>query len=292
MRATSSFQGESEFGTLYIVPTPIGNLNDITIRALEILKEADAIAAEDTRNTGRLLHHFEISKPMISYHEHNKRERQSTLINDLKEGKLIALVSDAGMPGISDPGSDLVKAAIDEEITVVVLPGANAALAGLVGSGLPTENFYFHGFLARKNKEKKAAIEKLKLMTCTIIFYESPHRLVETLEFLHEHLGNRNVSIARELTKRYEEYIRGELAEVVEWARERTLKGEFCIVVEGLDEETLEQEAWWQNTSLKKHVEKIIDEEGLSSKEAIKEVATIRGLKKREVYQAYHLNEE
>ncbi|MFC4403560.1 16S rRNA (cytidine(1402)-2'-O)-methyltransferase [Gracilibacillus xinjiangensis] len=286
MKIQKSFQQEAnDRGTLYVVPTPIGNLEDITMRALRILKEADLVLAEDTRNTGRLLHYFEIKKPMLSYHEHNKIERQQEILEKLHSGESLALVSDAGMPGVSDPGYEIIKAAIQQDISVIVLPGANAALCALVGSGLPTDHFYFYGFLPRKNKDKNEALDYLKKLEKTFILYESPHRISATLSDLFESLGDRQVSIARELTKKFEEYTRGSLRELANWAENETFKGECCIVVEG---KPVEIEDWWIDLSLKDHVEKMMDEEELTSKAAIKAVALQRGIPKREVYQAYH----
>ncbi|SES23156.1 16S rRNA (cytidine1402-2'-O)-methyltransferase [Gracilibacillus ureilyticus] len=287
MRIQKSFQAAADDrGKLYVVPTPIGNLEDITVRALRILKEADLVLAEDTRNTGKLLHYFEIKKPMLSYHEHNKLEREHNILDKLKGGDTLALVSDAGMPGISDPGYEIIKAAIEEEISVIVLPGANAALCALIGSGLPTDHFYFYGFLPRKTKDRKAALDYLEKLDITFILYESPHRLSATLTDLSHSLGgDRHVSIARELTKKFEEYTRGTLEELSTWAGEENFKGECCLVVEGKPPET---ENWWIDLSLKQHVEKIINEENVTSKEAIKMVAKQREIPKREVYQAYH----
>lgn len=278
-----------DVGTLYVVPTPIGNLEDITYRALSVLKSVSVIAAEDTRNTKRLLNHFEISTSLISYHEHNKVGREDQLLEKLANGESIALVSDAGMPAISDPGYEIVKACAEQEYPVVVLPGANAALCALVGSGLPNKEFLFYGFLPRKPKDKEAELARLGRLQATIIFYESPYRIKETLKSIQKQLGNRNIAIARELTKRFEEYVRGTADEVVAWANEKEPKGEFCIVVEGSSEESeLEAEVWWENMEVRDHVEHYI-QQGLSSKEAIKQVAKDRNLPKREVYQVYHI---
>jgi 16S rRNA (cytidine1402-2'-O)-methyltransferase len=278
-----------EVGSLYVVPTPIGNLEDITYRALSILKSVSVIAAEDTRNTIKLLNHFEISTPLISYHEHNKIGREDQLLEKLANGESIALVSDAGMPAISDPGYEIVKAATEREFPVVVLPGANAALCALVGSGLPNEEFLFYGFLPRKQKEKEAELERLGRLQATLLFYESPYRIKDTLKTIQKQLGNRNIAIARELTKRFEEYVRGTVDELVEWSKENEPKGEFCIVVEGRSE-TLEIEtaSWWEELELPDHVEHYV-QDGFSSKDAIKQVAKDRGLPKRDVYQAYHI---
>ena len=222
---------EKEKGILYLVPTPIGNLEDITFRALEILKEADFIAAEDTRHTKRLLNHFEIQTSLISYHEHNKESSGRHLIGLLKEGKTIALVSDAGTPAISDPGYEIVRDAIKENIPVVSLPGPNAAITALIASGLAPQPFYFYGFLPRKNKERETELLSLKNLKATLIFYEAPHRLKETCKALLKVFGNRRVVIGRELTKKFEEYIRSDLEGIMKWMEENDIRGEFCIIV-------------------------------------------------------------
>src|SRR5690625_666333 len=288
MKVKKSFKEDG--AKLYIVPTPIGNLEDITFRALSILKKVDYIAAEDTRNTRKLLNHFEINKPLISYHEHNKRERTGKVIKDLvEEGKAIALVSDAGMPAISDPGTDLVQEAIKENIDVVVLPGANAALTALVGSGLKTDQFLFYGFLPRKNKEITEVLEKLEQLPATLIFYESPYRIKQTLQKVYEQLGNRRVAIARELTKRFEEYIRGPIKEVIAWTKEKDIKGEVCLIVEGGSGKTSEEELWWTAVDVRDHVEYDVGREDRPRKEAIKKVATERRMTRKEVYSSYHI---
>ncbi|MBB3909173.1 MULTISPECIES: 16S rRNA (cytidine(1402)-2'-O)-methyltransferase [Anoxybacillaceae] len=283
-----SFAEQTHQGTLYIVPTPIGNLEDITFRALRVLKEADMIAAEDTRQTKKLLNHFEITTPIISYHEHNKYTAGKKIVEWLQEGKTIALVSDAGMPAISDPGYDLVAAALEERCPVVPLPGANAALTSLVASGLPTEHFYFFGFLDRAKKEKKQQLEALKNIRDTMIFYESPHRLADTLAVMHEVMGERKIAIGRELTKRFEEFIRGTISEVIEWTKNGEIRGEFCIIVEGAKENEEQVSDWWHSLSVSEHVDYYIDEKHLSVKDAIKEVAKDRKVPKREIYQEYH----
>lgn len=289
MKIQSSFQEETEKGVLYMVPTPIGNLEDITFRALNILKNVDRIAAEDTRNTKNLLRHFEINKPLISYHEHNKQAREELMLSFLDKGEDVALVSDAGMPAISDPGNEIVQAAIENDYKVVVLPGANAALCALIGSGLDTSQFLFYGFLPRKKKDRNAELNRLKVIGTTILFYESPHRLKETLTAIKKELGERNVTVARELTKRYEEYIRGNISEVIDWAETGTIKGEFCLVVEGnTSGQTEETENWWTGLAIEEHVNRYI-EEGLRSKDAIKKTAEDRGVPKRNIYQAFHV---
>jgi len=274
-------------GILYLVPTPIGNLEDITFRALRILKEVDMIAAEDTRQTKKLLNHFDISTPVASYHEHNKYSSGRKIIERLLEGKNVALVSDAGTPAISDPGYDLVHEALQKGCPVVPLPGANAALTALIASGLPTDHFYFFGFLDRNKREKKKQLESLKYFHDTLIFYEAPHRLRETLELMREVFGNRNIVISRELTKRFEEFIRGDMESVIRWARGTEIRGEFCIIVEGSKEEESTGE-WWENLSILEHVNYYIKEKELSAKEAIKQTAKDRNMAKRDVYQEYH----
>jgi 16S rRNA (cytidine1402-2'-O)-methyltransferase len=256
------------------------------------LKEADLIAAEDTRNTKRLCNYFEIQTPVVSYHEHNKESSGEKLIHKIKEGMKIALVSDAGMPAISDPGYELVLAAINEKVTVVPLPGANAALPALIASGLICQPFYFYGFLNRSKKEKKTELESLKKQTGTLIFYESPHRLKETLMSMYDVLGNRKIAICRELTKKFEEFIRGTLEEIIEWANQDEIRGEFCLIVEGADENKLKQEEmnWWETLSIEEHVNHYISVKQIPSKEAIKQTAMDRGISKREVYQVYHID--
>ncbi|WP_181351124.1 16S rRNA (cytidine(1402)-2'-O)-methyltransferase [Thalassobacillus sp. CUG 92003] len=289
MKIQKSFAEAADTGRLYLVPTPIGNLEDMTFRAVACLKEADVIAAEDTRNTRKLLNHFEIDTPMLSYHEHNKYNREAHILDRLSQGEQIALVSDAGMPGISDPGADIVSAAIGADYPVIALPGANAVLPALVGSGLLTDTFQFYGFLPRKKKDRTAELEGLQSVPATLVFYESPHRLKEMLSAVRDVFGNRNAAIARELTKRYEEYIRGTLEELVAWSQDNQPRGEFCIVVEG-GEPLPEAEAWWQELTLKEHVERYMAEAEMSSKQAIKQTAQDRELPKREVYQAYHID--
>ena len=283
-----SFQ-MNERGILYLVPTPIGNLEDMTFRAIRILKEADFIAAEDTRQTKKLCNYFEIETPVMSYHEHNKEVSGRKILDMLEQGKTVALVSDAGMPCISDPGYDIVVQAVDQQYSVVPLPGPNAALTALIASGLETKHFYFYGFLQRHKKERKAELEKLRYIPNTMMFYEAPHRLGETLISMKDVLGNRNVVLCRELTKKFEEFIRGSLEEVIHWAKENEVRGEFCVLVEGSTEEEPDEEMWWEALTVEGHVEYYIEEKGLSSKEAIKIVAKDRNMSKRDVYQAYHV---
>lgn len=287
-----SFENEQAKGILYLVPTPIGNLEDMSFRAIRYLKEADYIAAEDTRNTKKLCHYFEIDTPIISYHEHNKEVSGEKLIQKLKDGAKIALVSDAGMPTISDPGYELVVSAIEEKLTVVPLPGANAALTALIASGLSTQPFYFYGFLPRQKKEKKKELAELSKLMATLILYESPHRLKETLQLLEEYFGDRKIALCRELTKKYEEFIRGTVREVIQWATADEIRGEFCLIIEGSTTNSQIENEWWETLSLLEHIEHYIAVKGYPSKEAIKQTAKDRGLNKREVYQAYHIDQE
>lgn len=289
MQTQKSFE-VSETGMLYLIPTPIGNLEDMTFRAVRLLKEADLIAAEDTRNTQKILNHFEIETSQISFHEHNSKERTKQLVERMLAGETVAQVSDAGMPSISDPGVDLVKAAVDAGIAVVPLPGANAALTALIASGLAPQPFYFYGFLSRKKKTLQSELDLLKNRQETMIFYESPHRLKEMLEQMETVFGSeRKIVLARELTKRYEEFIRGSIYDVSKWAQNEQIRGEFCVIVEGNQNPELnEQEAEWVKWTLKEHVEKVLNMQGGTSKQAIKEVAQLRNIQKREVYSAYH----
>lgn len=270
-------------GKLYICPTPIGNLEDITLRVLNTLKEVDLIAAEDTRHTIKLLNHFQIKKPLTSYHEHNKREKGEVLIHKLLNGESIALVSDAGMPGISDPGEDLIKLAIEHNIEVTALPGATASILALVLSGLPTSKFVFEGFLPSKEKERKEALLNIKTERRTIILYESPYRIKALLDNMLEVLGNRNIAICRELTKKYEEVFRGNIEEAISKFHEEEPKGEFVVIVQGAseEEENAEKPKW--EISIKNHLLMYINE-GFSKKDAVKKVAEDRGLPKNEVY--------
>ncbi|MED4935955.1 16S rRNA (cytidine(1402)-2'-O)-methyltransferase [Heyndrickxia coagulans] len=284
-----SFHDEKNKGILYLVPTPIGNLEDMTFRAVRILKEADLIAAEDTRNSKKLCSYFDIHTPLVSHHEHNKEASVRDLITRLARGEKIALVSDAGMPCISDPGYELAAACIREGIPVVPLPGANAALTALIAAGIAPQPFTFYGFLPREKQEKRAALERLAKIPSTFILYEAPHRLKHTLQMMVEVLGDRKISISRELTKKFEEFLRGTIREAVEWAENNEVRGEFCLVVEG-SPETGEEDGnfWWTALSVKEHVEAYMQQKQLPTKEAIKLAAKDRKLPKREVYQIYH----
>lgn len=284
-----SFENEKEKGILYLVPTPIGNLEDMSFRAVRLMKEADFIAAEDTRNTKKLCHYYEIETPILSYHEHNKEVSGEKLINRLKEGAKIALVSDAGMPTISDPGFELVEAAVSEKLTVVPLPGANAALTALIASGLQSQPFFFYGFLQRQKKEKRKELEVLKKQTATIILYEAPHRLKETLHLILEVLGDRKIVLCRELTKKFEEFIRGSVKEAIGWTETDEVRGEFCLIIEGGEEITEEISNWWENITVEEHVNHYLSAGDTNTKDAIKLTAKDRGLHKRDVYHAYHV---
>ena len=295
MKIQKSFQTDQE-GVLYLVATPIGNLDDITVRALETLKSVDVIACEDTRQTRKLLNHFQIEKRTVSYHEHNKETSGSGLLQWLEEGKKIALVSDAGLPAISDPGADLVRDAAAAGFSVIPIPGANAALSALIASGLPTERFLFVGFLPREKKERRAELERLRRYPETLLFYEAPHRIEKTLVDMHEAWGDRQAVLARELTKRYEEFARGTLSELIQFLEETEARGEYCIVVEGntgqnQDEHEDGNTIWWQALGMNEHVDHYVAQ-GMSNKEAIKKTAEDRGLSKRDVYNTYHREEE
>jgi 16S rRNA (cytidine1402-2'-O)-methyltransferase len=288
-----SFDQEQTKGILYLVPTPIGNLEDMSFRAIRILKEADYIAAEDTRNSKKLCNYFEIDTPLMSYHEHNKETSGRKVIDLLKEGAKIALISDAGLPTISDPGFELVVSAVGEQLTVVPLPGANAALTALIASGLSTQPFYFFGFLDRQKKEKRRQLEQLRDIQATTILYEAPHRLKETLLLINEVMGDRNIALCRELTKRYEEFIRGTVSELIGWATEDVVRGEFCLIIEkGELISNQETSLWWEELSALEHVKHYIAVKGLSSKEAIKQTAKDRNVNKRDIYHIYHVEEE
>ncbi|KIL53691.1 16S rRNA methyltransferase [Jeotgalibacillus alimentarius] len=292
MHTQKSFQ-DAGAGRLYLVPTPIGNLEDMTFRAVSILKKADLIAAEDTRNTKNLCRHFEIETKLVSYHEHNKEESGRKLMADLHEGKQIALVTDAGTPCISDPGYELVKLCVEEGVNVVPLPGANAAVTALIASGLKPQPFYYYGFLPRQKKEKREELAFLSTIPATFILYESPHRLKESLKEMQEALGSeRQMTISRELTKKFEEFVRGSIEECLQWAEESELRGEFCLVIEGAERDKWQQdeEIWWSELSLTEHVEHYIQQKSMTSKAAIKETAKDRGVPKRDVYQDYHID--
>lgn len=288
MKSQKSFHENT--ATLYLVATPIGNLEDMTVRALRILKEVDVIAAEDTRNTKKLCNYFEIQTKLVSYHEHNQESGGYKILSYLEDGKSVALVSDAGMPCISDPGEDIVKRAIAEGFTVVPIPGANAALSALIASGIAPQPFQFYGFLSRSKKERQAELELLSQNRETLVFYEAPHRLKESLKSIQKNFGGeRRIVLAREITKKFEEFLRGTVEEAVEWADANEVRGEFCLVIEGNAEpDVIETSTWWESLSVEQHVEEVMEREQLSSKDAIKKVSEERKMSKRDVYQAYH----
>jgi 16S rRNA (cytidine1402-2'-O)-methyltransferase len=270
---------------LYLVATPIGNLEDITLRALRVLKEVDVIACEDTRQTQKLLNHYGITTRTVSYHEHNEMTRAAELVKDLQEGTSVALVTDAGMPGISDPGFRLISLAIRHHVPVVPIPGASAFLAALVASGLPTDSFRFSGFLPAKSGERRAALEAIKTSPRTQVFYEAPHRIVEAVSDVVEVLGDaRHVVIAREVTKLHEEFLRGRAGEVLETLKSRDgVKGEITLLI-GKAEETEVQPAIESRVSVRQRVEQIMAEEKVDEKAALKKVAKERGISKSEAY--------
>ena len=272
-------------GILYLVATPIGNLEDITFRAIKILKEVDLIAAEDTRQTLKLLNHYEISKPLISYHRHNEEFKQEVLIEKLKEGKNIALVSDAGTPVISDPGEVIVKKALKEDIKVIPIPGACALINALIASGLDTKEFSFYGFLSLNKKLRKEKLQEIKKENKTIILYEAPHKLTSTLKDLSEILGKRKVVIARELTKIHEEFIRGAANEILEKYSEP--KGEHIILIEGNEiKEESEEEKAIKEMTIEEHY-KYYEKQGFTKNEIIKKIAKDKGVSKNEIYQIF-----
>lgn len=274
-------------GRLYIVATPIGNLDDITFRAIQTLKDVDIIAAEDTRQTQKLLNHYNIKTAMLSYHEHSREQREQQILDMLHVGKNVALVSDAGLPAISDPGQPLVARCIFEQIPVIPIPGVNAALSGLVASGLATDTFLFIGFLPREHKKRFEVLQHYQHQRDTLLFYEAPHRLKDMLQDVLAVLGNRRMMVARELTKRYEEMLHGSVREIIELCERETLKGEMTVVVEGASEGLEDSEVWWDGITIDTHVT-LWMEKGLSSKEAIKKVAEERKVPKREIYNAFH----
>ena len=272
-------------GKLFLVPTPIGNLKDITLRALEVLKSVDIIAAEDTRQSLKLLNHFEIKKSLISYHQHNEQGKSEEIIDRLERGENIALVTDAGTPGISDPGAVIVSRCIEKQIPFEVLPGATAITTALVYSGLDTTKFIFRGFIPRETKERKILLEEIKDVKESIIIYESPNRLLSTLDLIYNNLGNRKIAVCRELTKLHEEIVRGSIDEVIKTFEERTIKGEFVLVIQGKQQEMIEEEnrKKWENLTIREHILYYI-ENGSSKKDAIKLVAKDRNVPKGEIY--------
>lgn len=274
-------------GTLYLCATPIGNLGDVSHRLLEVFSMVDLIACEDTRRTVQLLNYFDIHKQLTSYHEHNKREKGEYIIGLLKEGKNVALVSDAGTPAISDPGEDLVRLCIENDLNITSIPGCVAGINALILSGLSTKRFAFEGFLSVNKRHRHEHLESVKNDTHTLIFYEAPHKLIYTLKDMLDILGDRKIALCRELTKLHEEIIHTTLSDAQLLYTEKSPKGEYVIVIEGAKEQ--EKEIWWQDMSVCQHVDKYIND-GEDQKEAIKKAAKDRGMPKREVYNEYHLN--
>ena len=274
-------------GTLYLCATPIGNLEDITFRVLRTLQEVDLIAAEDTRNSIKLLNHFEIKTPMTSYHEFNKIEKAYQLVEKLKEGKNIALITDAGTPGISDPGEDIVRICYENGIEVTSLPGAAACITALTMSGRSTRRFAFEAFLPKDKKERAIVLEELKNETRTIILYEAPHHLLKTVRELMEVLGNRELTLCRELTKKYEEKIQLTFSTLLSYYEEREPRGEYVLVISGKSREEIEKEKQdsWETWSIEEHMEHY-ERQGIARKEAMKLVAKDRGVSKRDIYNA------
>lgn len=272
-------------GVLYLCATPIGNLEDMTYRAVRILSEVDLIAAEDTRNSVKLLNHFDIHTPMTSYHHNNRYDKAEYLISVLNEGKSIALISDAGMPGISDPGEELVKKCIENGITVSPIPGATAGLSALICSGFSTREFCFEGFLPSEKKEQRELLESLKNETRTMIFYEAPHRLVKTLTLFSEYFGDREMALCKELTKRHETFLYMTLSEAIAYYEANEPKGEFVLVLKGMDKQALKEQsqAEFLEMSLEEHMQLYLDK-GIDRKEAMKLVAKDRGVTKRDIY--------
>jgi len=269
---------------LFLVSTPIGNLSDMTPRAVETLRSVSAIAAEDTRRALKLCNHFEIRTPLFSYHEHNKHQKTKPILDRLAKGEQVALISDAGMPLISDPGDMLVKSVLAAGHMVVPIPGANAATTALIASGLATQPYLFYGFLKRQKSKKKAELLTLATTPATLVFYESPHRIKETLNLVLEVLGNRQVVVARELTKVFEEFLRGRVQELLEDLQD--IKGEVVLLVEG-NYATPEIDTWWEGMSLHEHVDHYLAE-GMKMSVAVKQVATDLGLTRQDVYKGYH----
>ena len=280
-------------GTLYLCATPIGNLEDMTFRAVRILKEVDVIAAEDTRNSVKLLNHFDIHTPMTSYHEFNKIDKGHYLVSRLLNGENIALITDAGMPGISDPGEELVRMCRDAGVPVTAVPGACACVTALVISGRPTRRFCFEAFLPTDKKERRVVLEELKTETRTSVIYEAPHRLVKTLQELLNELGDRKLTVCKELTKKHETGFETTLQEAIPYYEQNEPRGEYVLVLEGCSRQQMEQEAQdaWKEMSLKDHM-KVYEDQGMNRKDAMKQVAKDRGVGKREIYQALLEEEE
>lgn len=278
------------YGMLYVCPTPIGNLKDVTLRVIEVLKEVDLIACEDTRDSGKFLSHYDIHTPLTSYHQHNRVSKGEYLIEQLKEGKEIALISDAGMPGISDPGEDFVRACIDEGIDYTVLPGASASITALVGSGISTGRFVFEGFLPKVGKERKERLFEISKEKRTIILYESPHNLLKTLKDISEFPEEREMTLTREISKKFEERIFTTTKRAFLEFEEKAIKGEFVIIIEGRSKEAEQEEIAdkYRDLSLSEHI-KLYENQGLKRNEAMKRVAADLGTTKRDIYNRFEL---
>jgi 16S rRNA (cytidine1402-2'-O)-methyltransferase len=292
MQVQRSFEAAAEGGALYVVGTPIGHLQDLSPRAKEILERADVIAAEDTRHTRKLLTRFDISKKnLVSYHEHNRKSRGPQLIDRLLEGASVALVSDAGMPAISDPGAELVREALERGIPVIPVPGPNAAITALVASGIPPVPFVFLGFLPRVPKDRERELSRWKEAEAALVCYEAPHRVISTLESVGRVLGDRRIALAREMTKTHEEWLRGKVSEILAHLAEHPPRGEYTMVISGADSADRagdSEEKWWSSLTVEEHVEWYL-RRGQSKKEAIRSAARDRSLPKREVYRIVHL---
>ncbi|MCH5585832.1 16S rRNA (cytidine(1402)-2'-O)-methyltransferase [Shimazuella sp. AN120528] len=289
MNRQKSFANDQEgIGKLYVVGTPIGNLNEMSPRAIDVLKTVDLIAAEDTRHTRKLLSYFEFSTPLISLHEHNEVSKTEDIVQQLLAGKSVAVVSDAGMPAISDPGEVLVDAALKAGISVIPVSGPNAAINALVASGIAAQPFTFIGFLPRQKKERQKELQRWSKMPTTLIFYEAPHRVKQMLHDCAAILGDRKAAVARELTKKHEEWLRGTIAEIINYLEGAEILGEYCVVIEGsTDNEDDTHNNWWNDLEVVQHVQHYI-EGGMDKKSAIRQVANDRGVPKREIYQIYH----
>lgn len=289
LRRQKSFDQQTDNGTLYLVGTPIGNLNDMTVRAVDTLRQVTVIAAEDTRQTRKLTNHFQIETPLVSYHEHNRGKRGPELLDRLRRGDSVALVSDAGLPAVADPGAELVSLAIEADCPVIPIPGANAALSALIASGLPTERFVFLGFLPRDRQSLRNTLAAWEKVKATVLLYEAPHRLLKTLRLIREMWGNRRVAIARELTKRYEEWLRGSVDELIRHFEQAHPRGEFTLIIEPFSGDVPDKAVlpWWHSLTLTEHVEHYTTQ-GESTRDAIKRVASDRAVNKRDVYNRYH----
>nr|WP_225426771.1 16S rRNA (cytidine(1402)-2'-O)-methyltransferase [Apilactobacillus micheneri] len=288
MNIQHSFTGNNDKGKLYLVPTPIGNLDDMTFRAIKILKSVDIIAAENPSHTQQLLNHFEIESKKISFREDNKERRIPELIEKLNSGISIAQVSDAGMPSISDPGHELVSACVENDISVVPLPGANAGITALIASGLNPQPFYFYGFLKRKNSDQISELENLNNHKESLIIYEAPHRLLKTLKNIKKVMGvDRKVVLCRELTKRFEEFNRGSIEELINWASNNQIRGEFVIIIDGNNNPDNVEEDVLSGLSISEQVDHFINQD-MKPNAAIKKVAKIHEVRKQEVYNIYH----